>query len=102
MSYNISLEVTLTSCYASGLAKMAKEFPKLAERVQNDKIDRRQGSEFDIVIVDLTRTRGAGFMKNRNRLDLLLSRAKNGLYVMGNKPWIDSLNRQEGKFLLKF
>jgi hypothetical protein len=22
--------------------------------------------------------------------------------VIGNKPWIDSLNRQEGKFLLKF
>jgi len=71
-------------------------------RDQNDKIDRRQRSEFDIVIVDLTRTEGIGFMKERNRINVLLSRAKNGLYVVGNKTWVDSLPRSEAKFLLKF
>jgi len=45
-------------CYSSGLMKMAKVHTKIAQRVSTDKIDRRQGSEWDIVIVDLTRTRG--------------------------------------------
>ena len=54
-------------------------------RVVTDKIDRRQGSEFDIVIVDLTRTESAGFMKDKRRLNVLFSRAKNGLYVVGHK-----------------
>jgi superfamily I DNA and/or RNA helicase len=50
-----------------------------------DKIDRRQGSEWDIVVVDLTRTEGAGFMKDKQRLNVLFSRAKHGLYIVGHK-----------------
>ena len=41
-------------------------------------------------------------MKERNRINVLLSRAKNGLYVVRNKTWVDSLPRSEAKFLLKF
>ena len=36
-------------CYSSGLAKMAREIDTCKDRVITDKIDRRQGSEFDIV-----------------------------------------------------
>src|SRR5437016_5429284 len=45
-------------CYASGLTKMSKVYPKIAKQVLTDKIDRRQGSEWDIVVVDLTRSQG--------------------------------------------
>ena len=89
-------------CYSSGLMKMSKVYPQVLGKVETDKIDRRQGSEFDIAIVDLTRSEGAGFMKDKKRLNVLFSRAKNGLYVVGNKKWIDSLKGSNGKFLQKF
>ena len=89
-------------CYSSGLMKMSKVYPQVLGKVETDKIDRRQGSEFDIVIVDLTRSEGAGFMKDKKRLNVLFSRAKNGLYVVGNKKCIDSLKISNGKFLKKF
>jgi len=88
-------------CYSSGLMKMSKVYPQVLGKVETDMID-RQGSEFDIVIVDLTRSEGAGFMKDKMRLNVLFSRAKNGLYVVGNKKCIDSLNVFNGKFLKKF
>jgi hypothetical protein len=87
---------------SSGLTKMAKEISGFTGRVLTDKIDRRQGSEFDIVIVDLTRTQGAGFLKDRRRLSVLLSRAKHGLSVMGNKQFIDRLDQSKGRFLINF
>jgi hypothetical protein len=82
--------------------KMSKVYPQITQPVVTNKIDRRQGSEFDIVIVDLTRTQGAGFMKDKKRLNVLFSRAKNGLYVVDHKKCIDDLNRSNGKFLQKF
>jgi superfamily I DNA and/or RNA helicase len=87
-------------CYSSGLAKMAKEIEGVSDRVLTDKIDRRQGSEFDIVIVDLTRTEGVGFLKDRRRLNVLLSRAKHGLYVVGNKRHV-TMQRVERKVMEK-
>jgi hypothetical protein len=89
-------------CYSSGLMKMSKVYPQVLGKVETDKIDRRQGSEFDIVIVDLTRSQGSGFMRDKKRLNVLFSRAKNGLYVVGRKKCIDSLNISNGKFLQKF
>jgi hypothetical protein len=88
--------------YSSGLAKMAKEISGLTDRVLTDKIDRRQGSEFDIIISDLTRTQDAGFLKDRRRLNVLFSRAKHGLYVVGNKRFIDRLDESKGRFLGQF
>src|SRR5436190_14591035 len=81
---------------------MSKVYPKIAKQVLTDKIDRRQGSEWDIVVVDLTRSHGAGFMKEKRRLNVLFSRAKNGLYIVGHKQDIDDLKRSDGKFLRDF
>jgi hypothetical protein len=41
-------------------------------------------------------------MKDKKRLNVLFSRAKNGLYVVGKKKCIDSLKISNGKFLKKF
>jgi hypothetical protein len=51
------------------------------------KIDNYQGEERDIVISSLTRSNGrgdVGFMAAPERLNVLLSRARNGLIVIGN------------------
>lgn len=63
-------------------ALMCETYPQ-AETVVVDKIDKRQGAEFDIVIVDPCAVARAGFLQ-KQRLNVLFSRAKCGLYVLGN------------------
>lgn len=49
--------------------------------------DNYQGEESDIVIASLTRSnksRDIGFMKSPERLNVLVSRARNGLILIGN------------------
>ncbi|RYP32043.1 hypothetical protein DL767_005397 [Monosporascus sp. MG133] len=57
-------------------------FPEAAE-VALETIDKAQGMEYDIVIVDMVVATSPGFL-NKNRLNVLLSRARCGLYVIGN------------------
>lgn len=50
-------------------------------------VDNYQGEESDIVIASLTRgnpNRDIGFMSAPERLNVLLSRARNGLIILGN------------------
>ena len=52
-----------------------------------DTIDNYQGEESDIVIASLTRSnpdREIGFMASPERLNVLLSRARDGLIIIGN------------------
>ncbi|KAK2749153.1 hypothetical protein FQN57_006768 [Myotisia sp. PD_48] len=48
-------------------------------------IDGTQGKECAICILDLTATHKSGFVKDLNRLTVALSRAKSGLYIIGNE-----------------
>ena len=80
---------------------MTKTHPE-AREVDVDKIDRRQGSEWDICVIDITRTSGAGFLYFLGRLNTLFSRGKNGLYIIGKKSHIDKLTKSEGRWLQKF
>lgn len=48
------------------------------------KIDSFQGGESPIVIFDMTVTTHAGFLDDKTRLNVALSRAKNALYIVGN------------------
>ncbi|GAQ90342.1 NF-X1 zinc finger and helicase domain protein [Klebsormidium nitens] len=59
----------------------AKESVRLAT------VDNFQGEESDVVIISLVRNneRGSvGFVKEKNRANVLLSRAKKGMYLVGN------------------
>ena len=50
-------------------------------------VDNFQGEEAKVVIVSLVRSNAqnkCGFLKTSNRINVLLSRAKHGLYVLGN------------------
>ena len=68
-------------------------------------VDNFQGEENDIIILSLVRSVKSGFMKEENRICVALSRARQGLYVIGNfalfkkesKTWksiINSLNKE--------
>ena len=57
----------------------------LASMITLATIDNYQGEENDVVILSTVRSRGKlGFMKNRNRINVAISRAHNGFYVFGN------------------
>lgn len=50
-------------------------------------VDNYQGEESDIILLSLVRSNengNVGFLKTENRICVALSRAKYGLYVMGN------------------
>uniref|UniRef100_A0A8C9LJT8 P-loop containing nucleoside triphosphate hydrolase n=1 Tax=Piliocolobus tephrosceles TaxID=591936 RepID=A0A8C9LJT8_9PRIM len=47
-------------------------------------VDKYQGKQNDYVIVSLVRSRSIGYMKNIKRLIVAFSRARYGLYVLGN------------------
>lgn len=51
-------------------------------------VDNFQGEEAQVVIVSLVRSnesRKVGFLRTKNRINVLLSRAQHGLYLIGNK-----------------
>ena len=59
----------------------------LLKTVRVSTIDNFQGEEAKIVIISLVRSndgRRCGFLKMSNRINVLLSRAKHGMYIIGN------------------
>lgn len=59
--------------------------PKQVLRIAT--VDSFQGEEAKIVIISLVRSnmiKSVGFLKTTNRINVLLSRAKHGMYIMGN------------------
>lgn len=64
------------------LKKMCDEYPEAANVVLETG-DKVQGREYNIVLVDPVVTASPGFL-DQNRLNVLFSRARDGLYVVGN------------------
>lgn len=72
------------------------------DQVTFDKIDRQQGNEWDIVIIDLTITRSVGFLKDIGRLNVLFSRARTALYIIGNRAALDNMRDRSVQGIQKF
>ncbi|KAG2151638.1 P-loop containing nucleoside triphosphate hydrolase protein [Suillus bovinus] len=82
----------------AGLMSSADKTPK--KRIRLATIDNYQGEESDIVIASLTRSNKAndiGFMNSPERLNVLISRARNGLILIGNSQTF--MNARKGKEL---
>jgi len=63
------------------------EKKQLAEMLRIATVDNFQGEEAKIIIVSLVRSnerRNVGFLKTKNRINVLLSRAQHGMYLIGN------------------
>jgi AAA domain len=63
------------------------EKKKLSELLRIATVDNFQGEEAQIVIISLVRSnmkRKVGFLKTENRINVLLSRAQHGMYLIGN------------------
>ncbi|CAG8458390.1 7466_t:CDS:10 [Acaulospora morrowiae] len=85
---------------------------RLTQQVVLRTVDNFQGEEADIVIISLVRNtinqddRGSiGFLKSKNRTNVLLSRARHGMYLLGNarlmknesKMWADVIEILESR-----
>lgn len=54
-------------------------------------VDSFQGREADVVIITLTKTSsGLGFLEDLRRVNVMLSRARKRLIIVGNRPWFAS------------
>ncbi|CAG8773494.1 18808_t:CDS:2, partial [Racocetra fulgida] len=79
---------------------------KLSQQVVLRTVDNFQGEEADIVIVSLVRNAGnvnrgnIGFLKSTNRSNVLLSRAKHGMYLLGNSELMEKHSEFWRKVLL--
>jgi len=86
-------QITILSLYSS----QALEIVKLANKKDNwempldnvriTTVDNYQGEENDIIIISVVRSNRdnvIGFLKSANRINVALSRARNGLYIFGN------------------
>ncbi len=65
-------------------------------------IDNFQGEEADVVVVSLVRTNdkgSIGFMKEPDRINAMLSRARCGLIVLGSKRCLKSCESVKGRIL---
>ena len=96
-------QITLLSAYmeqvhrfGARLAQLAKTMPDAAN-VLNKVVDNYQGEENGIVIVSLVRSnneRRIGFLATPNRVNVALTRARDGLYVLGNMQCLTAAAEQ--------
>ncbi|KIW22051.1 uncharacterized protein PV07_12556 [Cladophialophora immunda] len=67
--------------------KAPLEKKKLSELLRVATVDNFQGEEAKVIIVSLVRSNNAnkvGFLRTTNRINVLLSRAQHGMYLIGN------------------
>ncbi|KAK6195663.1 hypothetical protein SNE40_001045 [Patella caerulea] len=80
--------ITILTTYTGQLLLFTQKMPKgQFEKIKVTSVDNYQGEENEIIILSLVRSNfeeNIGFLKIENRVCVALSRARNGLYVIGN------------------
>ncbi|XP_050316942.1 NFX1-type zinc finger-containing protein 1 [Bactrocera neohumeralis] len=84
-------DIVILSPYAKQVESLKSEALKSFESIKLNisTVDSFQGLEADIVLLSLVRSNDKeqiGFLKEKNRICVALSRAKHGLYIIGNLP----------------
>ncbi|XP_067656401.1 NFX1-type zinc finger-containing protein 1-like [Haliotis asinina] len=81
-------QITILSAYLGQVSSIRKELPKSEfGEVKITAVDNYQGEENDIILLSLVRSNveeKVGFLRIENRVCVALSRAKMGMYVIGN------------------
>ncbi|WAR28363.1 ZNFX1-like protein [Mya arenaria] len=90
-------QLTVLTTYNGQLLALQKLMPKdVFEGVRLTVVDNYQGEENDIIILSLVRSSSEnriGFLKTENRICVALSRAKIGLFVIGNFDLLSKCSR---------
>ena len=78
-------QITVLTPYTGQMFKIRERFQENnMPNVRIVPIDSYQGEENEIILISLVRSEIPGFVKDENRICVALSRAKQGLYVVGN------------------
>ncbi|XP_076097023.1 NFX1-type zinc finger-containing protein 1-like [Mytilus galloprovincialis] len=87
-------QITVLTTYSGQLFELKYRMPKAEfEGVRVTVVDNYQGEENDIILLSLVRSNEdgtIGFLKEENRVCVAMSRAKKGLYVIGNFEMLSS------------
>jgi len=81
-------EIAVISPYSAQTTFLKNQFGPAAADVQVSTVDSYQGMERDVVIVTTVRSSSygsVGFLNDRRRFNVLLTRARRGLIVLGNQ-----------------
>lgn len=65
-----------------------KRVVNVAQSIRVATVDNFQGEEAKVIILSLTRNNAMGdigFLKMKNRINVMLSRAQHGMYILGNE-----------------
>lgn len=88
-------QITILTTYTGQLFCLRKLMPaKIFDGVKVHVVDKYQGEENDIVLLSLVRSNKegrVGFLRIANRICVALSRAKMGLYCIGNMDMLSSV-----------
>ena len=101
-------QITVITPYVGQMFELRSQFrEKGISNVSVTPIDSYQGEENDIILLSLVRSKRPGFVKDENRICVALSRAKKGLYCIGNftlfskcKLWAEILKDVHSRQLL--
>ncbi|XP_014219353.1 NFX1-type zinc finger-containing protein 1-like [Copidosoma floridanum] len=90
-------DITILCTYTGQLIAFMNEVHRhsLLRQVRVTTVDNYQGEENKIILLSLVRNNGeskVGFLKEENRVCVALSRAREGLYIMGNMSDLISKN----------
>jgi hypothetical protein len=83
----VGLEIQEITTQLSDSGKRPLQKKKLSELLRIATVDNFQGEEAQIIIVSLVRSNKenkVGFLKTTNRINVLLSRAQHGMFLIGN------------------
>ena len=78
-------QITVITPYTGQMYNLREKFREIdMTKVRITPIDSYQGEENDIILLSLVRSERTGFVSDKNRICVAMSRAKHGLYVIGN------------------
>lgn len=86
----ISLYKSQAEAIQASLDELTKVSGLKGGSVQISTVDAFQGSEKDVIIVSTVRTESVGFIDNRQRVNVALSRSKRHLFLVGNSKLLTS------------
>ncbi|KAJ1515016.1 hypothetical protein HMI54_013021 [Coelomomyces lativittatus] len=82
------------------------EEKNLRSCIRVSSIDNYQGEETDVVLISLVRStfedgseKGIGFLNIENRMNVLLSRARHGMYILGNASLLEGKSKVWNKVI---
>lgn len=96
-------QITVLATYSGQLYELKYRMPKAEfEGVRVTVVDNYQGEENDIILLSLVRSNPdgtLGFIKEENRICVAMSRAKIGLYVIGNFEMLSAKSEMWRRFV---